>query len=98
MRLGSFALPGRGSQPALSSVGRGRTMPLRWWLRGVGVLVVTFGVLLAGYTQAGINQWTSHGPGGGFISALAIDPINSSTLYVGRSGIGVYTSTDGGQS
>ena len=31
---------------------------------------------------AGVNQWTSIGPDGGNIAALAIDPNNSSTLYV----------------
>src|SRR5262245_48069204 len=97
---GRFALPGRGSQPTLSPAGRERTMPPRGWPRGVGVLVVAFGLLVAGYAQAGINQWTSYGPGEVdifiFSSALAVDPSNSSVLYLGAGG-GVYKSTDGGQ-
>ena len=52
--------------------------------------------------SAGINIWTSNGPGGGYIGALAIDPSTPGTLYAGtqgggmfRSG-GVFKSTDGG--
>jgi hypothetical protein len=71
-------------------------MPPHGWSRGVGVLIVAFGLLLAGYAQAGINQWTSNGPEGGRISALAIDPTTPSTLYAGTPGQGVYKSTDGG--
>src|SRR5713101_3392069 len=69
-------------------------MSPRGWPRGVGALIVALG-LLAGYAQAGINQWTSYGPAGGAITALAIDPTTSSTLYAG--GAGVYKSTDGGE-
>ena len=41
------------------------------------------------------KQWTSNGPYGGSISALAIDPANPATLYAGTSGW-VFKSTDGG--
>jgi photosystem II stability/assembly factor-like uncharacterized protein len=44
------------------------------------------------------NVWTGHGPGGGMIQALAIDPKNSGTLYVSAGTSGVYKSTDGGAS
>jgi hypothetical protein len=33
--------------------------------------------------QAGINVWTSHGPEGVSVSALAIDPSTPTTLYAG---------------
>ena len=48
--------------------------------------------------QAGINVWTSHGPGTVSIRALAIDPSTPSTLYAGTAagGGGVSKSTDGG--
>src|SRR2546426_1081335 len=78
-------------------------MPPRGWPRGVGVLIGALGLLLAGYAQAGFNQWTSYGPAGGAITALVIDPTTSSTLYAGTARTaygdvgGVYKSTDGGQ-
>ena len=46
---------------------------------------------------AGSGKWTSIGPFGGTIQALAIDPHNSTTLYAGTSS-GVFKSTDGGAS
>jgi len=53
--------------------------------------------------EAGINRWTSlHGPGGGYVHALARDPLAPSTLYAGTSELGlpkgVFKSTDGGAS
>jgi photosystem II stability/assembly factor-like uncharacterized protein len=44
---------------------------------------------------AGVGVWTGHGPEGGPISALAVDPTNPLTLYAG--GSGVFKSTDGGK-
>ena len=52
--------------------------------------------------QAGINVWTSQGPFGGTIRALAIDPVTPSTLYAGTihpnvpNGGVVFKSTNGG--
>jgi hypothetical protein len=40
--------------------------------------------------------WTSIGPDGGQIRALAIDPTAPSTLYAGTQGGGVFRSLDGG--
>ena len=48
--------------------------------------------------SAGVNTWTSNGPDGGDVRALAIDPANPATLYAGTSGGGVFKSTDGGGS
>ncbi len=47
---------------------------------------------------AGVNEWTSQGPAGGYVFALAIDPSTPSTIYAGTafSGGGVYKSTDHG--
>jgi photosystem II stability/assembly factor-like uncharacterized protein len=42
---------------------------------------------------AGTNVWTSTGPEGGSIQALAIDPQNSSTVYAVAGG-GIFKSTD----
>src|SRR5438132_12764701 len=50
----------------------------------------------------GPNRWTTRGPGGGTILAMAVDPTDPSTIYAGAwdyyepFGTGVYKSTDGG--
>jgi hypothetical protein len=49
----------------------------------------------AGTASAGINVWTSIGPEGGRINALAVDPVTPTTLYAGTWS-GVFKSTDGG--
>ena len=55
-------------------------------------------VLAGAHTaQAGINVWTSNGPEGGNVSALAIDPLTPGTLYAGTNS-GVFKSTDAGSS
>lgn len=46
---------------------------------------------------AGINEWTTNGPYGGYIRVLAIDPTYTSTVYAGTNQ-GVYKSTNGGNS
>jgi hypothetical protein len=46
--------------------------------------------------SAGFNAWTSIGPEGGWIYALAVDPNTPTTLYAGTYGGGVFKSTDGG--
>ena len=52
----------------------------------------------AGLVSAGSNVWTSIGPEGGDIRALAIDPDMPDTLYAGVYGGGVWKSTNGGAS
>jgi hypothetical protein len=54
------------------------------------VLVVTSAQL----ARAGTNLWTTHGPDGGPVLTLAIDPSTPSTLYAGTLGAGVFKSTD----
>ncbi len=44
---------------------------------------------------AGDGKWTTNGPFGGRIFSIAIDPVNTSTLYAGT-GNGVFRSSDGG--
>ena len=46
--------------------------------------------------SAGFNAWTSIGPEGGWIYALAVDPNTPTTLYAGTYGGGMFKSTDGG--
>ena len=55
-------------------------------------------LLLAPATlSAGTNVWTSHGPGGGVVQSLVIDPNHSATVYASTTG-GVFKSTDNGAS
>jgi hypothetical protein len=49
-------------------------------------------------TVASAQTWTSNGPEGGYIQALAIDPTTPATVYAGTPGGGVFKSTDGGAS
>jgi hypothetical protein len=49
----------------------------------------------ASTASTGTNVWTSNGPEGGTILALAIDPATPATLYAGTGG-GVFKSTNGG--
>jgi photosystem II stability/assembly factor-like uncharacterized protein len=71
------------------------------WLRKTGLpflLILFLALFLSGRLEAGTNQWTTHGPGGGTITILAVDPSAPSTLYAGTEGGGAFKSTDGGGS
>ena len=46
-------------------------------------LLVLLSISQAGIVSAGTNVWTSIGPEGGTIHALAIDPATPTTLYAG---------------
>ena len=63
-------------------------------------LLVGIAVTAAGMLLAGDNAWTSIGPEGGAIRAVAIDPQNLNTIYAaaytGSSGA-VFKTTDGGR-
>ena len=67
-------------------------------------LVLSALVWLGGLSraEAGVDVWTTNGPEGGSIRALAIDPQSPATLYVAVQGDRVYSdlykSTDGGSS
>jgi photosystem II stability/assembly factor-like uncharacterized protein len=67
----------------------------------VSALVVTLlGLGASDPARAGINLWTTGGPGSGsvFVMALAIDPATPGTLYAGTRSGGVFKSTDAGTS
>ena len=51
--------------------------------------------MLAGMAQAGANQWTSIGPSGAHVFALAVDPDTPGTLYAGTAD-GLFKSEDSG--
>ncbi len=59
------------------------------------VIVSTRQVL---HVSAGTNIWTSNGPNGNSITAIVIDPVTPSTLYVGTDRSGVFRSTNSGES
>lgn len=62
------------------------------------IAVISASVLVASArtAHAGINAWTSHGPDGGCVRALSIDPIAPNTLYAGGCHGLVSKSTDRG--
>src|SRR5450759_4638855 len=60
------------------------------------LMLLAISVMQSRTVWAGINVWTSIGPKGGSIQALAIDPQNPSTIYAGTHTNGVVKSTDGG--
>ena len=71
------------------------TAPLRCLLI---LLILSFSLSPAQAAAAGTNIWTSLGPEGGDVYALAIDPATPTTLYAGIRNRGVYKSTDSGGS
>jgi photosystem II stability/assembly factor-like uncharacterized protein len=62
--------------------------------RGIVAALSTTVVLLG---PAAAPQWTSHGPDGGTISAIEVDPGRPSVVYAGTHGAGVFRSADGGR-
>ena len=56
------------------------------------------GPIDSGVASAGVLTWTTHGPEGGIIYALAIDPTAPATLYAGTDSNGVCKSINGGAS
>src|ERR1700740_1992849 len=69
-------------------------MRVRTWLVLLLALLWASG---ASIVHAGNNIWTSLGPAGGAVFALALDPTTPTTLYAGTDG-GVFKSTTGGSS
>src|SRR6266542_3100797 len=61
------------------------------------VVVASMG-LAVGVASAGVNAWTSSGPDGGIVNALAVDPVTPATVYAGTNGGGVFKSGNGGGS
>ena len=71
-----------------------RSLRLVPFLSVLGLLSPCF----AGISTAGVNAWTTGGPNGERILALAIDPANTATIYAGSSAGGVFKSTNRGGS
>ena len=83
---------------ACSLVGRQYRRLGKRFLFPILSLMVLLSSSLAGVASAGVNTWTTNGPNGGPIAALAIDRSAPATLYAGTSGAGVFKSSDGGGS
>jgi hypothetical protein len=68
-------------------------------LRSARVTVVLPLVLAVGATaDTGRDAWTSIGPEGGSVTALAIDPLDPQVVYAGTWRNGLFRSEDGGAS
>jgi hypothetical protein len=66
-------------------------------LRYTGVwLLLAIGTSFSTIAYAGQGVWTSGGPHGEDIRALAINPANPAMLYAGTNGGGIFKSTDSG--
>ena len=59
------------------------------------LILIALGTLIHGNSSAEVIQ-IFPGPEGGNIKALAINPVNTNTLYAGTGGGGVFKSTNGG--
>ncbi len=62
----------------------------------IGLLALLISLSQPLTVSAGTNVWTSHGPEGGPIIALAIDPATPTTLYAVTYVSGVFKSNDAG--
>ncbi len=60
--------------------------------------VIVLTICQASLVSAESPSWIGHGPGGGTVGVLAIDPVTPTTLYAGDYGGGVYKSINGGES
>ncbi len=56
-------------------------------------ILAVFCPLTAGVALAGVNTWTSGGPEGGSLRAMAFDPSTPTTIYVATFAGGVFKST-----
>lgn len=71
------------------------------WKLNQRIVLIVLVVILAtgpGTAWAGINVWTTRGPEGAIVGALAIDPRNPTTIYAGTwnsPGVRILKSTDG---
>src|SRR5262245_58144615 len=84
-----------GHEAFINTVRGGRVMRLTPWLV---LLLVWLWVSGASMVHAGDNVWTSSGPEGRSVLALALAPTTPTTVYAGTADSGVFKSTDGGRS
>jgi cysteine-rich repeat protein len=76
----------------MTAHGSGRTL-LAWPV----ALAAAVSLLAVAAAQADVNVWTTHGPPGASVAALAVDPHDPATVYAATR-IGVFRSADAGRS
>jgi hypothetical protein len=60
-------------------------------IRPLPLLLILVGLAFSTATaSAAVGVWTTNGPGGGDVLALAIDPWSPGTLYAGTSDRGIF--------
>jgi photosystem II stability/assembly factor-like uncharacterized protein len=66
--------------------------------RGLRAGLAVAAVLAApGAASTPAPQWTAHGPAGGTVSTIEVDPSHPNVVYAGTHGAGVFRSADGGR-
>ncbi len=65
--------------------------------RHAGLMFLLTALAAAVTAPAAVNRWSGNGPFGGLISALAIAPSNSDSVYAGGEGGAFFRSTDAGE-
>lgn len=78
---------------AAQSAGGFRSIVTSVTVRTIFAFILLFLTTLT--VHAGIDEWTSTGPGGGLISAIAVAPSNPDIVYAGTNGT-VFKSINGG--
>ncbi len=69
----------------VTAIGRAPSRPSRRVL--LGSLVILLCAVFASQASAASGSWSSQGPNGGHVYALAIDPANPQTLYAATGGV-----------
>ena len=79
---------------------RKRSFSSSWpYLQSIALVLICSAIMAAPQAaQAGVNTWTSLGPEGGSVTALAIDPQNTAIVYLATQNAGIFKSTDSGSS
>jgi photosystem II stability/assembly factor-like uncharacterized protein len=65
---------------------------------GFGIIGVVIAILFLSSIRAGENIWTTNGPYGASVKAIAVHPQNSSVILIGTIQNGIYKTTDTGES
>ena len=66
------------------------------FVTGIAVMAAMATMLMIGQVSAQNGRWVAHGPEGGYVTAIVVDPIIPGSVYAATCGGGVYRSTDVG--
>ncbi len=80
---------------ARNNVGIGRVERLKRFITSTSACIVLC-LVCSSALASGTSRWHTGGPDGAYIAALAVDPRNEGTLYIGTTGGHVFKSRDGG--